>query len=94
MLGRRTSYFTHSQKFGSRRLSELDYPDVQATIKSWLPTFLKDVADILRGAEVIDKKSPDEKFIDGLEAALRVPVALTYDPLRPVQAQDEPSGHR
>jgi hypothetical protein len=64
-----------------RKPDELDYPDVQATIKSWLPRFLKDVADILQGAEVIDKKSPDKKFIDGLEAALRVPVALTYDAL-------------
>ena len=64
-----------------RRPNELDYPDVQATIKSWLPKFLKDVADVLRGADVIERKSPDEKFIDALEAALRVPVALTFDAL-------------
>lgn len=64
-----------------RDAKELEYPDVQAGIKRWLAEFLRDVADALRGTEVIERKSPDEKFIDALEAALRTPVALTFDAL-------------
>jgi hypothetical protein len=64
-----------------RKSDELEHPGVQASIKTWLATFLKDAADALRGADVIERKSPDEKFIDALEAALRIPVALTYDAL-------------
>ena len=64
-----------------RDAKELEYPDVQARIKAWLSEFLRDAADALRGAEVIERKSPDEKFIDALEAALRTPVALTFDAL-------------
>lgn len=63
------------------KTSALAYPDVQAQIKKWLTLFLRDVADILRGASVLDKKSPDEKFIDALEAALATPVALTINAL-------------
>lgn len=59
----------------------LDYPDKQAEIKKWLPTFLRHAADALQGAAVLEKKSPDEKFIDALEAALRTPVALTFQAL-------------
>ncbi len=65
----------------ARDSEALEYPDVQAGIKKWLAEFLRDVADALRGAEVIERKSPDEKFIDGLEAALRTPLALTFDAL-------------
>ena len=57
----------------------LEYPDVQKAIQKWLVEFLRDVADVLRGAALIEKKSPDEKFIDALEAALSTPVALTFD---------------
>jgi type I restriction-modification system DNA methylase subunit len=64
-----------------RDAKELEYPDVQAGIKRWLADFLRDASDALRGAEVIERKSPDEKFIDALEAALRTPVALTFDAL-------------
>lgn len=59
----------------------LAFPDIQAQIKKWLAIFLRDVGDILRGASVLDKKSPDEKFIDALEAALATPVALTLNAL-------------
>jgi hypothetical protein len=64
-----------------RSSRELEYPDVQATIKVWLSEFLLSAADALRGAEVIQRKSPDETFIDKLEAALRIPVVLTFDGL-------------
>lgn len=59
----------------------LEFPDVQQQIKKWLPIFFRDVADILRGASFIEKKSPDEKFIDALEAALGTPIVLTYNAL-------------
>ncbi len=59
----------------------LEYPDIQAQIKKWLAIFLHDAADILRGASIIEKKSPDEKFIDALEAALGTPIALTLNSL-------------
>lgn len=57
----------------------LESPDVQQQIKNWLPTFFRDVGDILRGASFLEKKSPDEKFIDALEAALSTPIILTYN---------------
>lgn len=59
----------------------LEFPDVQAEIKRWLPVFLHDTADVMRGASVIPRKSPDEKFIDSLEAALQVPVTITTNSL-------------
>lgn len=60
-----------------RKSAELASPLVQANIKKWLPLFLNDVAAVLRGAAILDKQSPDEKFIDALEAALSAPIALT-----------------
>ncbi len=59
----------------------LESPDVQQQIKKWLPSFFREVADILRGASFLEKKSPDEKFIDALEAALGTPIVLTYNAL-------------
>lgn len=56
---------------------ELEFPIVQTTIKEWLKQFLQDVKNILLGVAVLDKKSPDEKFIDSLEAALATPISLT-----------------
>ena len=59
----------------------LESPDVQQQIKNWLPSFFREVAAILRGVSFLEKKSPDEKFIDALEAALSTPITLTYNSL-------------
>jgi hypothetical protein len=64
-----------------RKGSDLDLPAVLDDIKRWLPIFLNDLAKILSGTDFIPKKSPDEKFIDSLESALRMPVLATLDEL-------------
>ncbi len=64
-----------------RDAKALESPAAKTKIKKWLVDFLRDAAEALRGASVIERKSPDEKFIDALEAALRTPVALTFDAL-------------
>ena len=46
-------------------------------IRGWLPQFLKEYAQIIRGTSKIGSKSPDEKFIEILESSLRLPVQLT-----------------
>ncbi|MBM4035034.1 MAG: SAM-dependent methyltransferase [Planctomycetes bacterium] len=53
---------------------------VQA-IQTWLGTFLAEFARVIRGAEPLGVKRPDEQFTDALEAALHLPIALTIDEL-------------
>ncbi len=57
--------------------SHMDMPMTITAIKDWLPLFLNDFAAILRGTAPLGKKSPDEKFIEALESALQMPIALT-----------------
>ena len=64
-----------------RRSAQLQQDEIQRQIKGWLPVFLRDVAAALRGADIIEQKAPDEKFIDAFEAAMRQPVALTTEAL-------------
>ncbi len=64
-----------------RRASDLEHPAVIDAIKKWLPVFLNDLAKILAGTSPIRKKSPDEKFLESLESALRMPVLATLDEL-------------
>ena len=64
-----------------RRSAQLQQDEIQRQIKGWLPVFLRDVAAALRGANIIEQKAPDEKFIDAFEAAMRQPVALTTEAL-------------
>lgn len=61
--------------------NQLNLPVFQERIKRWVPIFLRDVGDILRGDVVIGTQAPDVRFIDGLEAALEQPILLTTDAL-------------
>jgi len=61
--------------------NELLVSSVQATIRDWLHLFLMDFADLLRGANPLGSKAPDVRFVEGLEAALEVPIQLTVEAL-------------
>lgn len=62
--------------------SHLENPAVVHAICSWIPVFLRDVERICRGTDNLGEKLPDEKFIEALESALRLPVALTVEKLQ------------
>jgi hypothetical protein len=64
-----------------RKESDLLRPAVIDALKKWLPVFLNDLAKILSGTSFIPKKSPDEKFIDFLESALKMPIQATLEEL-------------
>jgi len=64
-----------------RKESDLGHPAVIDALKKWLPIFLNDLAKILQGTASFRKKSPDEKFIDALESALKMPILATLDEL-------------
>jgi len=61
--------------------TQLAHFSTEEEIKDWLVKFLHSVAQILEGKVKIGRKPPDEKFIDALESALRMPVQFTYDEL-------------
>jgi hypothetical protein len=63
------------------RESHMELPTTLDDIKSWLGIFLNDVGNILRGTSPIGVRSPDEKFIEALESALRLPIRATFDDL-------------
>ena len=57
--------------------SHLDLPMTVQAVKKWLEEFLNDFAQILLGTAFIGRKPPDEKFVEMVESALRMPVLLT-----------------
>jgi len=59
-------------------------PMTEKAISDGLAGFLQDFAHILGGSVQLGRKAPDEKFIDALEAALRIPILLN---LRDLDAQ-------
>ena len=61
--------------------SHLESPPTLHAIDSWLFKFLREFSGILRKSLDIGTKLPDEKFIDALESALRMPVCLTQEEL-------------
>lgn len=61
--------------------SHLALPSTENAIKSWLGQFLNELARILRGSATVGYKPPDERFVDGLESALNLPIRLTLDAL-------------
>lgn len=65
-----------------RKSAELELADVRGAVQTWLAGFLRDVARVLQGADLIERKPPDEKFIDAFDAALRQPVALAVEALQ------------
>lgn len=75
------SVFEKSGVAPIRKSTELERPNVRAAIQTWLAVLLRDLTRVLHDRSLIERKSPDEKFIDAFEAALSQPVALTYDAL-------------
>ena len=59
----------------------LMHPMTVKEVKQWLPVFLEDFENILRGKIQIGLQSPDEKFIEALESALQMPINLTLEKL-------------
>lgn len=66
---------------GILKESDLEQPAAIEALKQWLPVFLRDLSKILQGSVSIRNKSLDEKVLDALEAALRMPVLATLDEL-------------
>ena len=50
-------------------------------LQRWIPRFLHEAADIVFGDAQLGRKPPDERFIDGLEAALEQPILHTTEAL-------------
>ena len=63
------------------RESHLELPMTIHSILDWLPKFLHEFAQILRGAVALGTKSPDEKFIEALESSLRIPILQNIEKL-------------
>jgi type I restriction-modification system DNA methylase subunit len=82
--------YKHWNVANIRRSAQLQQDEIQRNIRGWLPVFLRDVAAALRGANIIEQKAPDAKFIDAFEAAMRQPVALTSEALAQQYARTAP----
>lgn len=63
------------------RENQLQLRQNQEVIQRWIPDFLREFADILRGNKVIDRKPPDLRFIQSIEAELEQPILQTTDAL-------------
>jgi len=63
------------------REGHLELPMTAHSIRAWLPTFLSEFAQIIRGTAIIGVKSPDEKFIEALESFLHMPILLCLEEL-------------
>jgi len=63
------------------REGHLELPMTAHSIRAWLPLFLSEFAQIIRGAAIIGVKSPDEKFIEALESFLHMPILLCLEEL-------------
>ncbi len=61
--------------------THMNLPMTEHAIKRWLPVFLEDFSDILRGKFPLGLQSPDEKFIEILESSLKMPIYLTIEQL-------------
>lgn len=63
------------------REPQLELQANQETIQRWVPLFLREFAEIIRGDKPIDRKPPDLRFIDTIEAELEQPILQTTDAL-------------
>lgn len=63
------------------REGHLELPMTAHSIRAWLPLFLSEFAQIIRGTAIIGVKSPDEKFIEALESFLHMPILLCLEEL-------------
>ncbi len=63
------------------RDDQLELAPTTHAIKSWLAEFLNEYARILRGELSLGTKRPDERFVDLLDAALRMPIRLNLEDL-------------
>ena len=57
-------------------------PKTEETVRKWLQSFLYEFADILLGKDALRQRPPDEAFVEILESALHLPVALSYSELQ------------
>ena len=57
--------------------SHMELPMTAHAIQKWLAEFLDAFAQILLGTAFIGRKMPDERFVEMVESALRMPVLLT-----------------
>lgn len=63
------------------RASQMEQEATITRIQTWLAGFLHEFARTLKGVTQIGHRSPDEKFIEALESALKLPVLMTLDEL-------------
>jgi len=63
------------------REGHLELPMTAHSIRAWLPLFLSEFAQIIRGTAIIGVKPPDEKFIEALESFLHMPIMLCLEEL-------------
>lgn len=63
------------------RESHLELLATSHAIKAWLPQFLNEFGQIIRGTSALGFKSPDEKFIEALESFLYMPILLCLEEL-------------
>ena len=50
-------------------------------LQIWCPLFLHELAEVLRGDRLIERKPPDLRFVDAIEAELEQPILQTTDAL-------------
>jgi methylase of polypeptide subunit release factors len=60
---------------------QLTIPATEHAIRKWLPLLLNDFAKILRGTAIFGLQTPDQKFVDAIESALKMPIHFTLESL-------------
>jgi len=60
---------------------QLELAANQERIQRWIPLFLHELSKVLHGDSVIERKPPDLRFIDTVEAELEQPILQTTDAL-------------
>jgi hypothetical protein len=63
------------------RAPQIQLAENQDRIRKELARFLHELAEVLRGDRLIDRKPPDLRFIDAIEAELEQPILNTADAL-------------
>ena len=60
---------------------QLTLPATEHAIKKWLPILLNDFTKILHGTATFGLQTPDQKFVDAIESALKMPIHFTLESL-------------
>lgn len=72
------------------REPQLDLQANQEVIQRWIPLFLREIAEVSRGDKPIDRKPPDLRFIETIEAELEQPILQTTDTLAQLITKQKP----